>query len=295
MSKQIFASLSSNIQVKIFDEESKYFTEISKSFNFDIKKYKKVDFKENLNSNLDEDEIYFVNLTEKEEMQFFEDIKLKLDSVDNNLIKKEEYKEVKTIYLLDSNSKILILKKILPTERIKSKNFIIFNDTPEFRKESNKISMSSRIDIFYNIAEKKIYFFNFNTLKAVFGEAITFYREASKEEAKNFFIEDKFEIEETIFDNTTTKFKRKLGLLIDSKINFNDEKLMKKYENYAKKWKIKLEKEDNKYILKKDSQLKDFVKVFGEVFYKTPISEEGREADNFRIISKNPKNKNAPN
>ena len=293
MGKRIVASLKNKTQVKIFDEDSEYFENISKSFSFDITKYEKVDFKKNLNSNIDNDEIYYVNLSETEEKQFFEDIKLNLNSTDINLIKKEEYKEVKTIYLVDYETKTIFLKRVLPTEHLESKKVLSFNDKPEFHQESNRIFMSSRIDIYYNIQEKKIYFSNFNTLKAVFGEAITFYREASKEEAKKFFVEDKFELEDTIFDNTTTKFKRNLGVLIDSKIDFNDEKLMKKYENYAKKWKRKLEKKDNKYILKKESQLKNFVKVLDEVFYETPISKQKRETDNFRTIGKKTKNQRA--
>ncbi len=56
-----------------------------------------------------------------------------------------------------------------------------------------------------------------------------------------------------------------------------------------------MEKKDNKYILKKESQIKNFVKVLDELFYETPISKEKRETDNFRTISKKTNNKNATN
>jgi len=286
MEKIIFASLKNNTQVLIFDEKSEYFDKISKSFSFDMTRYKKVDFKKNLNSNIDEDEIYYISLSEDEEKQFFEDIKLNLNSVDNNLIKNKEYKEVKTIYLVNLDLKTVCLKRVLPTEHLESKQILSFGDKPEFHQESNKIIMSLRVDIYYNISEKNIYFFNFNTLKAVFQEAITFYRESSKEEAKIFFSEESFEIEDTIFNNTTTKFKRRLGFLIDQKINFKDETLMKKYERYAKKYKIELKKENGKYLLKKQDQLENFVKVLEQLFYKTPITKELREVDNFRIVKK---------
>jgi len=284
MSKQIFASLKTNVQVLIFGEESEYFKDIAKSFDFDLSGYKKVNFKESLNSNIDDDEVYHIELSEDEEKQFFEDIKLNLDSIDNNLIKKGEYKGVKTIYLVDSGSKIVSLKRIFPTEHIESKKFLTFNDKPGFRKESNKIAISSRTDIYYDISKKIIYFFNFNTLKAVFQEAIKFYRESSKEEAIKFFSGENFEIEPTIFDKVTTKFNRRLGVLIDEEIDFKDDKLMKRYEKYAKKCKVKLEKENGKYILKKQSQLEDFIKVLEQLFYETPITKELREVDSFRTI-----------
>jgi hypothetical protein len=287
MVKKIFASLKNKTQVLIFDEKSGYFDKISKSFSLDLKNHKKVNFKENLNSNLDDNEIYFIGLSDNEEKQFFEDIKLNINSLDNNLIKKEEYKNVKTIYLVDSDSNCIYLKKIFPTEHLESKSFLGFNDKPNFSKESNKIAISSRIDIFYDINKKELYFHNFNTLKSIFLEAITFYREASKEESKTFFSEENFELKDTIFDNTTTKFKRRLGVLIDGGIDFKNKKLMKKYESYGKKWSIKFQKEGNKYVLKTKSQLENFVKVFEEVFYETSITKEARETDNFRTIRKN--------
>ena len=83
MVKKIFASLKNKTQVLIFDEKSGYFDKISKSFSLDLKNHKKVNFKENLNSNLDDNEIYFIGLSDSEEKQFFEDIKLNIN--DNNL------------------------------------------------------------------------------------------------------------------------------------------------------------------------------------------------------------------
>ena len=186
--------------------------------------------------------------------------------------------------MVDSTSNNVCLKRIFPTEHIKSKKILSFNDAPTFKREDDKITISSRVDVFYNISDKKLYFRKFNTLKSVLMEAVKFYREATKEEVKAFFAEDKFVFKDSILDNATDKFRKRLGQLLDSGINISDPELMKKYEKYDKQYKNKLKKKDGKYLLKTKAELENFVELIEEKFYKTPISKEKREVDNFRKL-----------
>lgn len=284
MSKTIFAGLKDKTQVILFGEDSNDFNNIKELFSFNLADYAQVDFVNNLNSNLDENEIYYIVLSEEDENLLFSDIKLNLDSVDNNVVKQNEYKNINSIYLIDSDLNVNYLKRVFPTEHIKSKRFLGFNDAPTFKEEADKINLSFRIDVFYNISDKKLYFRKFNVLKSLFPEAIKFYRAATKEDVKAFFVEEKFDFNDKLLDKSTDKLRKRLGQLIDSGIDISDPELMEKYEKYDKEYKNKLKIKDGKYILKTKAELDNFIELIEEKFYETPISKEKRTVDNFRKL-----------
>lgn len=173
MNKKIFANLKDNTQVIVFDENSNDFNSIENIFSLDITSLKKIDFLKNLNSNIDlYDTIYYIKISTKDEENFFLNIKLNLDSIDNNDIKKEQYKDVNSIYLINSKTNEIYLKKVFPMQHISSKKILAFNDNPTYREESDKINLSHKVDVYYNISEKKLYFKNFNTLKLIFKDVV---------------------------------------------------------------------------------------------------------------------------
>jgi len=285
MTEKIFASLKDNTQTILFDENSIDFNSIKKIFSLDITSLKKINFLENLNSNLDNDEIYYIKISDEDEKSFFSNIKLNLDSINENIIKKEEYKNIALIYLINSETNKIYLKKVFSMQHISFKKILSFNDNPTYKKESDKINLSIEIHACYIISEKKLYFRNFNTLKTIFKDIVKFYREATKEEIKVFFTDDKFKFKDSILDTTTDKFKKRLGCLIDGDMDLSDITLMKKYEKYDKLYKNKLKTIDGKYVLETKAQLENFVELLEEKFYKTPITNEKREVDNFRKLN----------
>ncbi len=293
MGNKIFASLKNNIQVILFDEKSDDYTEVIKLFKYDIDDLKKIDFLDNLHSTLGDDELYYIKISEESEGNFFSDIQLNLNSLDNNKANQKQYKDIDVIYLIDTSKKVVCLKKIYPTQHMGAKKLLGFDLGPTYKEEPDKISLSAKVDVYYDINKKILYFRNFNSLKLIIKDAVKFYREATKEEAKEFFSEDMFEIKDTIFENTTDKFKKRLGFLIDKKIDFSDKELMKKYKDYDKQYNNKLVKKNGKYILKTKPQLENFIKLLEQLFYETPITKEKREVDNFRKINKNGNDKSS--
>jgi len=283
MSNKIFASLKDKTQVILFDEKSNDYNEIIKLFKYDIEDLKIVDFLKNLHCSIKEDEIYSLKISDDDEKIFFSDILLNNNSVDNNKAIQNQYKEIDVIYLVNTQDKKVYLKKIYPTQHVGAKKLLGYGDLgPTYKEEPDKISLSSKVHVCYDIKNKTFYFKNFNNLKSIFNKVVKFYREATKEEAQEFFSGENFELKDTILDNTTNKFRKRLGYLIDRKIDFSNQDLMKKYENYAKKHNHNLKKDGDKYILKTKPQLETFMKIFEEVFYKTPITNEDREVENWR-------------
>lgn len=285
MAKKILANLKNKNQIILFNETSSDFQDILSLFNFDLTKFKIIDFSKNLNSNLNEDEIYKLTISDEDKISFFTNIQINNDSVDLNKATQEEYADINLIYLVDDTKRNIYLKKIFPTQHIGAKKLLGFGDLgPTFKKENNKISLSSKVNVIFDIENKTFYFDKFSVIKLIFPEIIKYYREATKEEAKTFFSNTFFDYKDSILDNSTTKLKKRLKIVIDKEINFADGTLITKYEKYAKKYKHNLKKVDGKFVIKTKPHLENFLKVFEEVFYQTPISKEDREVDNFREI-----------
>lgn len=284
MTQKIFANLKDKTQVILFDENSSDFNNIKDIFSFDIDSLNKLNFLENLNSKLRDGEIYYIQITQENENIFFSEIKLDTDSIDNNQITKDEYKSVDFIYLVNSSTNKIYFKKIYSINHIEKRKVLGFNGGPTYKEESNKINLSLNVDIVYNIKEKKIYFKKFGSVKNILKNVINLYRIATKDEIKSFFNNSKFNIDDSILEKTTDKFRKRITVLIDKEINFEDEELMTKYENYDKKYKNILIKKDGKYQIKNKLQLENFVELLEERFYNTPITKEKREVDNFRKI-----------
>ena len=165
MTNKIFASLKNDEQVILFDEQSIDYNEVIKLFGYDVENFKSVSFLKNLHSTLKEDEIYFIKLTADKEKELFTNILLTINSIDNNKAKEAQYSNIDVIYLIDTTKKIVCLKKIYPTQHIGAKKLLGFGDLgPTYRKEANKINLSSKVNVYYNIDKKILYFKNFNNL-----------------------------------------------------------------------------------------------------------------------------------
>src|SRR3989344_7267939 len=111
MTKKIFASLKDKTQVILFDESSNDFNDVIKLFNYDVQDSKIIAFLDNLHSTLDEDELYSINISDEDENTLFSDILLKINSIDNNKAKQEQYREIEVIYSIDDSDKVICLKK----------------------------------------------------------------------------------------------------------------------------------------------------------------------------------------
>ena len=223
MVKKIFAGLKNETQILLFEEDSPQFNNIEAIFDFSLSDFTLLNFVENPNSHAKENEIYYISLSQEDEQSFFSKIKLNNDSIDYNLIQSGQYRQVDLIYLIDSENNHIYLQKISSIQHINARKVLWHDNGPKFETESDKIGLYNRVDVLYDISNKKIYFKNFNVLKSMFKEAIKFYKEATAEEVKGFLNEEKFDLNEEILDKVTDKFRRKVKCLKDKNINFSDQ------------------------------------------------------------------------
>jgi len=289
MGSKIFASLKDGSQVILFDENSKYYEDIAELFEYDVEKFEPISFIDNIRSTLKDDEIYFIKISEDEEKKYFSNIKLDINSVNHNIAEESDYSKMEVIYLVNTDDNSVRLKKIYAMKRIVAKKVLGYGDFgPTYKKESNKIDLSPKVNVYYDINKKTFYFKNFNHLKAIFKDTIEFYRNASKKEIIDYFPKDVFELDESKLDSISNTLRKRLGILIDKEIDFFDKELMEKYEAYAEEHGIKIYKneENGKYKLDKKTRLENFVKILEEVIYETPVSKEKREVDNYRNLQK---------
>ena len=185
MVSKIFAGLKDGNQVILFDENSEDYGEVVKLFEYNIENIKPISFVDNMRSILSDDEIFFIEISDDDENNFFSNIKINTNSVDHNLAKENDYPNIEVIYLVNDSAKTVLLKKIYPVQRIGGgKKYLICGEkAPSYKEESNKINLSLKVHVYYDINKKTFYFENFKHLIDIFKNL----RNTDKNSCASFF------------------------------------------------------------------------------------------------------------
>lgn len=256
MKISLFGKTKNNF-IRILDEN------ISEFWNQNIiEKANEIDFTQNLNYKLEENEVFFINYKDEDINDGF------INTTNSNSIKENDFSNLKVIYYkLDD---LIYFQRILPSALITSSwlTFVTLDTGKKGVKIDQKprLKFENRTDIILDTKNKKIYFKVFNDLEKVFPNFSKYYREASEKEF-NDFKDNKLLKVNLDFKDLGKRQLTKIAHIIDKIGYFQDN--IKDYKKYAKDYDITFE------IDKKDKIDKFHALVF-ENFYKTPISDEKR-------------------
>ncbi|WP_086248858.1 hypothetical protein [Campylobacter vicugnae] len=260
MKISLFGKTKNNF-IRILDEN------ISEFWNQNIiEKANKIDFTQNLNYKLEENEVFFINYKDEDIDDGF------INTTNSNSIKENDFSNLKVIYYkLDD---LIYFQRILPSALITSSwlTFVTLDTGKKSVKIDQKprLKFENRTDIILDIKNKKIYFKVFNDLEKVFPNFSKYYREASEKEF-NDFKDNKLLKVNLDFKDLGKRQLTKIAQIIDKEKNkigyFQDN--IEAYKKYAKDYGITFE------INTKD-QIDQFHALVFENFYKTPISDEKR-------------------
>lgn len=241
--------------IRILDEN------ISEFWNQNIiEKTKEIDFTENLNYKLEENEVFYIKYKDEDIDDGF------INTTNSNLIEKDDFSNLKVIYYKLAD--LIYFQRILPSFLITSSWLTFVNTGKKGVKidKKTRLKFDNRTDIILDTKTHKIYFKVFNDLEKVFPNFSKYYREASEEEF------DKFKTNELLkvnldFKDLGKRQLTKIAQIIDKISYFQDN--IKNYKKYAKDYDITFD------INTKD-QIDQFHALVFENFYKTPISDEKR-------------------
>ncbi|WP_096015031.1 hypothetical protein [Campylobacter lanienae] len=243
--------------IRILDEN------ISEFWNQNIiEKAKEIDFTENLNYKLEENEVFFINYKDEDINDGF------INTTNSNIITEKDFQNLEVIYYkLD---KFIYFQRILPSALITS-SWLTFDTLDKLQKgvkidKKTRLKFENRTDIILDTKNKKIYFKVFNNLEKVFPNFSKYYREASEKEF-NDFKDNKLLKVNLDFKDLRKRQLTKIAQIIDKIDYFQDN--IKNYKKYTKDYDITFD------INTKD-QIDEFHALVFENFYKTPISNEKR-------------------
>lgn len=254
--------------IRILDEN------ISEFWNQNIiEKAKEIDFTQNLNYQLEENEVFFINYTDEDINDGF------INTTNSNIITEKVFQNLEVIYYeLDD---LRYFQRILPSALITS-SWLTFDTLDKLQKgvkidKKTRLKFENRTDIILDTKNKKIYFKVFNNLEKVFPNFSKYYREASEKEF-NDFKDNKLLKVNLDFKDLGKRQLKKIAQIIDKIGYFQDN--IKDYKKYAKDYDITFE------INTKD-QIDKFHALVFENFYKTPISDEKRMSNsNIKVKDK---------
>ena len=254
--------------IRILDEN------ISEFWNQNIiEKAKEIDFTQNLNYQLEENEVFFIKYTDENINDGF------INTTNSNIITEKDFQNLEVIYYeLDD---LRYFQRILPSALITS-SWLTFDTLDKLQKgvkidKKTRLKFENRTDIILDTKNKKIYFKVFNNLEKVFPNFSKYYREASEKEF-NDFKDNKLLKVNLDFKDLGKRQLKKIAQIIDKIGYFQDN--IKDYKKYAKDYDITFE------INTKD-QIDKFHALVFENFYKTPISDEKRMSNsNIKVKDK---------
>ncbi|MBZ7944992.1 hypothetical protein H2259_02920 [Campylobacter sp. RM10532] len=259
-------------------------------WEFDITKYKEVNFMQNhAQYKLEDEEIFFIVIKDEE-------IELYLDNIKNTSncinITNKAIKDLETIYFFQNKSdKIeLFIQRITPSMRIE-KNFLKM-DFNKARIERNQITIPilNYTHIYWSQENKKIYFKKFSDLESVFSNFSHYYREANEKDIEKFKDVKSYpflDIKDLDFNKTTKTKLKTLALIIDELDKIKDN--LDDYKEYAKKYKPNFIKDD-KFQIKDFNNIDDLSDIIFRKIYTTEAGEqEIRKTNSYKVIKNNAK------
>ena len=257
-----------------------------------------INFLDNPSYKLDNNQFFYISYDDD---NIDPQIKVKIqESIDNiynitdqtatiSNISKTELSSVLWIcsYLVNEHEQtIMNLQHITKAKYVENTHFLsCINDHVIYQEESNRLEVYNRVDICINQADHKIYFKSFAHLKNIHSEFTELYKEASKEQQSLFI--DKINNSEIFNIDLTIKIEpsnlKHIRFLIEQNFEIENPRLMEYINRYQNV--VTLEKDNDKYQVKKNKDITVLIKVLNEAFYTGELTGKQRESNSSKIIA----------
>ena len=236
---------------------------------------------------LDENEWFYLKLNPADEECMIQNYIV--DSTNANYIRKEDFKNLKVLYLIEKNDNFtkIIFNRLYPKLYIKSKSLIsLGDDGVKIKLQNNSIEFNHSVDAYWCGKEKRVYFKDFTKVKPIFKGIEKFYRVASEQEIDNFFQSPFFTTDEQFKkEKIGKKSLRNIALIMDDEnIDLSDEEAKKKYIEYAHSFPINISFEEDKFKISTNKELANVLNVLQENYFESYITKEKRETSGSKKI-----------
>lgn len=207
-------------------------------------------------------------------------LKKDFDSKDYHDLTKDNFSKI--TYLFSVQGDDFYFQKITPSLFVKRKT-LVFGEAAELEKSQTRLVINALPDAVYFKVADTLIFKSLATISSIFKGIDELYKEATKEEVEQFLDESFIELSNDYNVETVSKPNRKrIGLAMATLEAMSDDdktNMLDYIDGYCGEQKLRFDKENQKFEISNDEELKLLLYGIEQRFYTTPFGHEKRLAN----------------
>lgn len=240
----------------------------------------------NPDHNLDEDSWF--KIEDFSQKEFCIDLlKKDYDSKDYYDLTKDNFANISYLFAIQGND--FYFQKITPSLFVKRKT-LVFGEAAKIEKSQTRLVINTLPDALYFKAADTLIFKNLATISSIFKGIDELYKEATKEEVEQFLDAQFIELgNDYNVDNVSKPNRKRIGLAMATLEAMSDDdkaSMLDYIDSYCGEKKLKFDKENQKFEISNDDELKLLLYGIEQRFYTTPFGKEKRLANSVTAMDK---------
>jgi hypothetical protein len=207
-------------------------------------------------------------------------LKKDFDSKDYHDLTKDNFSKI--TYLFSVQGDDFYFQKITPSLFVKRKT-LVFGEAAKLETSQTRLVINALPDAVYFKAADTLIFKSLATISSIFKGIDELYKEATKEEVEQFLDKSFIELSNDYNVETVSKPNRKrIGLAMATLEAMSDDdktNMLDYIDGYCGEQKLRFDKENQKFEISNDDELKLLLYGIEQRFYTTPFGHEKRLAN----------------
>ncbi|UXK08298.1 ATP F0F1 synthase synthase [Shewanella putrefaciens] len=207
-------------------------------------------------------------------------LKKDFDSKDYHDLAKDDFSKI--TYLFSVQGDDFYFQKITPSLFVKRKT-LVFGEAAKLETSQTRLVVNALPDAVYFKAADTLIFKSLATISSIFKGIDELYKEATKEEVEQFLDKSFIELSNDYNVETVSKPNRKrIGLAMATLEGMSDDdktNMLDYIDGYCGEQKLRFDKENQKFEISNDEELKLLLYGIEQRFYTTPFGHEKRLAN----------------
>ncbi|MGI2098395.1 hypothetical protein [Shewanella putrefaciens] len=207
-------------------------------------------------------------------------LKKDFDSKDYHDLAKDDFSKI--TYLFSVQGDDFYFQKITPSLFVKRKT-LVFGEAAKLETSQTRLVVNALPDAVYFKAADTLIFKSLATISSIFKGIDELYKEATKEEVEQFLDKSFIELSNDYNVETVSKPNRKrIGLAMATLEAMSDDdktNMLDYIDGYCGEQKLRFDKENQKFEISNDEELKLLLYGIEQRFYTTPFGHEKRLAN----------------
>lgn len=233
--------------------------------------------------NLDEDSWFKID-NFSEQPYCLDILKKEFDSKDYFDLSKDKFSSINLLLAIQAGD--FYFQKITPSLFV-TRKMIAFGEAAELENTEKRLVVNEFADAVYFKEKDRLVFRSLATISSVFKGIDVLYKEATNEEVESFLEEDFIELSNDFSNEKVSKPNRKrVALAMDTlaAMPAEDRDQMCSYIHSYCEQKLKFDKDNSKFEVTTDDELKYLLYGIEQRFYTTPLGHERRLANSVQAM-----------